>query len=486
MTTTTTGTVRSYGGWRERKGFGVAGMDGRGTAIAIGTGVVVLGVGMFTSTGLLLVAPVLIVVLAGTVLRWRGEPVAVLLRRHLAFRRAAGRGWTTHTAGAGRPTSAEWTFPGPLATTMLVESLDDRARPWAAVWDRRSGTLTAVLNVAPTSTWLVDPDQVDEWVGSWHAWLAKLGYAPLVAHVAVTVETTPAPPSALAAAVRPRLVPDAPPASRALVDELLAAAPSTAAKVNTRVSVTLDPSRAATPHGGLLEQLAEFSRALDGVARSLTGCGVAVLGRSGTLDLTTGVRAAFDPAARDALTTTPEVLTWADARPQAAIEAWDHYTADSGTSVTWGWDEAPRQAVTATVLANLIAPGPYAKRVTMLYTPTPAAAAARELDLQAQAAVFRSQLKSKTGRDETARDHADRARAMQAAAEEAAGAGLVTLSLYVTTTVTDPADLATAAADTEARGDECRIRLRRLYGGQAVGFAAGLSAGVNPAALQGR
>jgi len=122
----------------------------------------------------------------------------------------------------------------------------------------------------------------------------------------------------------------------------------------------------------------------------------------------------------------------------------------------------------------------------MLYTPTPAAAAARELDLQAQAATFRSQIKARTGRDETARDVADRARAMQAAAEEAAGAGLVTMALYVTVTVADAADLPRAVADTEARADEGRIRLRRLYGGQAVGFATGLSAGVNPAVLQGR
>ena len=52
---TSTSSVRTYGGWRERRGFGVAGMDGRGTAIAIGAGVLALAVGMFTTTGLLLV-----------------------------------------------------------------------------------------------------------------------------------------------------------------------------------------------------------------------------------------------------------------------------------------------------------------------------------------------------------------------------------------------------------------------------------------------
>lgn len=479
-------TVRTYGGWRERRGFGVAGMDGRGTAIAVGVGVLVLGVGMFTSTGLLVIAPMLGVLVGAGVLRWRGEPVAVLVRRHLAFRRAARRGWTVHTAGAGRPAGAEWTLPGPLAGTALLEADDAQARSWAAIWDRRAGTLTGVLRVAPTSTWLVEAEQVDEWVESWHGWLAGLGYATQVCHVTVTVETTPAPPSALDAAVRPRITDSAPEASRRLLDELLADAPAAAAAVATRVAVTIDPARGPADGASMAEQMAEFSRVLDALGRALAGCGVAVLGRATRQDLIAVTRGAFDPASRDALGRGRTGLSWPDARPMAAVEAWDHYRADSGVSVTWGWDEAPRQAVTATVLAGLISPGAWPKRVTMLYTPTPAAAAARELDLQAQAATFRSQIKARTGRDETARDVADRARAMQAAAEEAAGAGLVTMALYVTVTVADAADLPRAVADTEARADEGRIRLRRLYGGQAVGFATGLSAGVNPAVLQGR
>ena len=94
------------------------------------------------------------------------------------------------------------------------------------------------------------------------------------------------------------------------------------------------------------------------------------------------------------------------------------------------------------------------KRVTMIFTPSPAAAAARELDLQAQAAVFRSQMRAKTGRDESARDAADRARAMQAAAEEARGAGLVSMCLYVTVTVTDPATGASVTTPVETGAED--------------------------------
>ena len=98
--------------------------------------------------------------------------------------------------------------------------------------------------------------------------------------------------------------------------------------------------------------------------------------------------------------------------------------------MTWAWHEAPRQNVTADVLARLIAPGPYPKRVSLQYRPFPAAAATRVLEAEVNAATFREHYRSRTGRDETARDAHDQARARQAAAEEAAGAGVCLISLY--------------------------------------------------------
>ncbi|MCU0302323.1 MAG: hypothetical protein MUF35_12130 [Candidatus Nanopelagicales bacterium] len=479
--------IRTYGGWRERRGFGVAGLDGRGTAGAIGAAVAVLVVGMFSTTGLLVLTPALALVGAAKWARWRGEPLADAAARHVAFRRARRRGWSAHRAGLGRPPGAEWTLPGSLASTALLTALDESARPWAVVWDRRSGCLTGTWLVAPTSTWLVDPEQAETWVSAWHAWLAGLGYAPAVRHVAVTVETTPASPTALAGALHPRLDAAAPTAARQLIEDLLEQAPAAAASVQTRVSVTIDPSRSHVPLGDLNEQVAEFSRMLTGLSNALGGCGLTVLRRAGVADTIGWVRSAFDPAASDAVAAGgPDDAGWADARPIASDEAWDHYRSDSGHSISYGWDEAPRQAVPADVLTRLIAPGRWRKRVTLVLTPTPAVVAARELDLQAQAAVFRSQLKAKSGRDETARDLADRERARQAAAEEARGAGLVTVQAYATVTVLDSGDLPAAVADLEHRAEQSRIRLRRLYGSQAAGFATGLSVGVTPELLRGR
>jgi hypothetical protein len=142
--------------------------------------------------------------------------------------------------------------------------------------------------------------------------------------------------------------------------------------------------------------------------------------------------------------------------------------------------------VTADVLARLVAPGRYPKRVSLQYRPLPAAAATRVLESEVNAALFRAQYRRRTGRDETARDAFDSARARQAAVEEASGAGVCLVSLYATVTVTEPADLARAVAGIEAAAAASKIRLRRMTYSQAAGFAATLPCGICPAELAHR
>ena len=154
--------------------------------------------------------------------------------------------------------------------------------------------------------------------------------------------------------------------------------------------------------------------------------------------------------------------------------------------MSWALREAPRQAVAARVLAPLLAPGPYPRRVTWLYEPYPADQAAQIVEAQVTAGQIRSAWAARTRRDETQRDRDDRARAVQSAREEAAGAGVGRFTVYVTTTVTDPTDLAAAVADVEQRAGQAKLRLRRLRGAQAAGFAAALGVGINPADLPHR
>ena len=218
-----------------------------------------------------------------------------------------------------------------------------------------------------------------------------------------------------------------------------------------------------------------------------------VLGRARAQQLAATVRAAYDPASRGEIARLmgggdggDDLLRWGDAGPVAADEGWDTYRHDSGLSVSWAWREAPRQQVTSGVLTRLLSPGRHSRRVTLLYRPLSAGDAARVLEGQVNAAAFRDAYRRAQKRDETARDAADRDRARQAAQEEAEGAGVVLVSMYVTATVTSDDELAEAVSDVEARADQSKIQLRRLYGSQSAGFATTLPVGFSPAYVAGR
>jgi hypothetical protein len=79
-------------------------------------------------------------------------------------------------------------------------------------------------------------------------------------------------------------------------------------------------------------------------------------------------------------------------------------------------------------------------------------------------------------------DHEHAARAAQ---EEAHGAGVVRFSLYVTATAlaADPDQLSRLVSTVETSTTHAKLRLRRLWGSQAAGFAATLPLGICPPAL---
>jgi hypothetical protein len=272
-----------------------------------------------------------------------------------------------------------------------------------------------------------------------------------------------------------------------IMDQLVAAAPAAAADVNTWVSITFDPGAFPAQPRDIAAAVTEAGQALAGLESALGACGVTVLGRARAVDIAGMVRIAFDPAVRGQISRLlatgispglEEYLNWASAGPAEAEEHWDCYRHDSGTSVSWTWREAPRQHVTSDVLARLLGPGTFPKRVSLQYRPLPAAAAAAALDSEVRAAEFRQEYRRRTRRDVTAREVHDHARARQAADEEAQGAGVSLLGLYVTVTVTDPAHLSRAVADTEAAADVSKVRLQRLYRSQAAGFTSTLPCGI--------
>ena len=483
---------RDYGGWRRSRGVGLLGLGPAGTAALLAV-LLVLAVLAAAVPAVLAVAGPAVLAVAGLGLaRLDGQLLALLALRRWRWHRAERREHTSYRAGVVADCSPAWRMPGVLAPLALLDCEDGAGGRHGIVADSRAGLMTATLRVVPASLWLADREDADGWVAGWGSWLAGLGHVPACRWVTVTVDTAPEPGTALAGMVTAALDPAAPLAARQIMAQLAAAAPATTADVATLVSITLDPGRSPAAPRSLTDAAAETGRLLYGLETALGDCGVSVLGRASAAEIAGIVRAAADPASRGevrrllAADTPGRELSWADAGPAGAQEMPDRYLHDGAASVTWAWREAPRQAVTAGVLARLLAPGPFPKRVSLQYRPLPAAEAARILESEVTAAQFRAVYRHRTGRDETARDAFDQARARQAAAEEAAGAGVCLVSLYVTVTVASEDDLPRAVADTEAAAESSRIRLRRMTYSQAAGWAATLPCGICPPALARR
>lgn len=479
--------VRTYGGWRRSRGIGLLGLSSAATFVLLGGLVALMLLAAFSLRAALYVAPPAVLAGAAGMIRIGGVPIAQLAVQRMRWQSGTSAGHTSYRADVVLQHAGVLQLPGTLAATGLLSAEDGYGGRYGLVRDRHTGYLTATLRVVPTSIWLADTGDADRWVANWGGWLASLGYIPALRWVTVTVDTAPDPGSTLTDQVARAIDTSAPRAALEIMDQVVATAPAAAADVDTRVSITFDPARSPAAPKTVADAVTETGQILTGLESALGACGVTVLGRARAADIAGIVRTAFDPAVRghiNRLLTSgispalEQQLNWASAGPAGAEERWDCYQHDSGTSVTYAWREAPRQHIHCDVLARLVAPGPYPKRVSLQYRPFPASAAARTLDSEVRAAEFRHEYSRRTRRDVTARDAHDHARARQAADEEARGAGVSLLGLYVTVTVTDPSQLPRATADTEAAAESSKIRLQRLYRSQAAGFTATLPCGI--------
>ena len=399
---------RDYGGWRLRRGIGLFGLGMGGTIAMLAALLVLIITAAASPAALLYVAPPLLAGGGIGLARAGGEPLALAALRRARWRYASSRDWTRYRVAVVAEHSPAWRLPGVLAPLALLDAEDGYGGRYALVLDRRTGMMTATLRVIPASTWLADRADADTWVANWGGWLASLGYLPAVRWVTVTIDTAPEPGSTLADSVAGALDPAAPLTARQIMGQLVDAAPAAAADVDTRVSITFDPAAAPSAPAGLTGSAAEVGRTLHGLESALGTCGVTVLGRATPAEIAGVVRTAYDPAARGEVNRLLAQaddgrpvpgLSWDEAGPVGAEEEPGCYRHDSGISISWSWSEAPRQNVTADVLARLVAPGRYPKRVSLQYRPFSAAEATRVLEAEVNAAQFRSVYKRRTGRD---------------------------------------------------------------------------------------
>ncbi|TXH41117.1 MAG: hypothetical protein E6Q90_12495 [Actinobacteria bacterium] len=440
--------VRTFGGWRERRGFGVAGLSGPQTAGAL--------TAVLAAVALALVRPGVLVWLAVPVgglfslvmVRVRGDSLAGLLERRIRMLRAGG---IRHLDPAAP-------LPGVLSALQIVDIADASGNEVGLIWLPGSG-VTALVPVEPLGVDLVEEDQAQAWLQAWSDWLSHLGYLSEVSSAAVTVHTGPAPspphkdvPSGFAGSIMAEV---------------------TAGGLHTRARTVVSLTVSADQKSDVPAACANVLDLLSGLD-PLSRCGVAVLPAMRSADVALWLRQAFDPWLADL------IAAPTDMGPTAVQETWATYRHDAAVSASYAWHEPPGEAISPWTLARLVGPTDYPKRVSLVYTPVPAHVAAREVDRQAEAAMFRSEYRRRLGRDETARDQVDLQKARQTAHEQARGAGVVDVSLYATVSAPDEQRLHAVTTDLEARAGESRLRLRRGYGAQEAVFAATLGVGFRP------
>ena len=475
---------RTYGNWRKPRSAGLGQLGMIGTALLLGG----------------LIAVIFTVAIAGL---WVGLVVLVLLGAglgSLAFRDRHGRTvlqraatrvmWArarsagTHLYQSGplaRIPCGTYQLPGLAARSSLSEGRDSYGRPFALLHVPATSHYTVVFGTEPDGASLVDQEQIDLWVAHWGEWLAALANEPGIVAAAVTVETAPDSGARLEREVLSNIDDDAPAVATAMLREVMDTYPAGSATVRAWVTLTFSGAAGkGVGRKGPGDMASDLAARVPGLSQGLHATGAGAARPLTAQELCEVVRVAYEPKtarlidAAYSARTVPH-LTWEEVGPAAAHASWGHYRHDGAVSVSWAMTGAPRGEVQSSVLYQLLAPHRDIdrKRVTLLYRVIDAAAAARIVENDRNAAMFRA-----SGTRPTARVLREQRSAELTASEEARGAGLVNFGLVVTATVADEQRLPVAEAAIDALAATARIQLRPMYGAQDSGFLASLPLGL--------
>ncbi|MET4927058.1 hypothetical protein P3L51_32680 [Streptomyces sp. PSRA5] len=474
----------TYGNWRRprRPGLGPLGLIG---TIGVFGGIVVdLFLSLISLQATLVALVMQVLFLLPLAARTQdGRNVYQLTALRLSWFQRKAKGSATYVSGplSSRP-GGRFRPPGLLSRVKVEEGRDAYDQPFGVLHHSSRNLYTIVLGCEPDGGSLVDPDQVDTWVASWGHWLARLSAEPGLRGASVVVETAPDTGNRLANELLPRIHPDAPPAARAVMEEVVQRYPMASSEMHTYIALTY-----GSPNGQKRKSediITELAIRIPGLLSGLVGAGAGPAAPLSAERIAEVVRVAYDPAvAGDVMDARAQYggtgLDWDDAGPAATVEKAGSYHHDSGVSRTWMLTLAPRGTVRANVLRGLLeaAPGTRRKRVALLYRPIDPATSARIVEADRRAAQFMATSKRGMVQARAANEvHA----AEQTAVEEATGAGLVEFSLMVTVTVDTDAELDDANTSVRNQLAGARLLMRPADRMQAAAFSCTLPAGILP------
>lgn len=474
----------TYGNWRRPRKAGLGSLGLIGTFGLFGGLVVVLIASMISLDAALVVGLPFALVLAPLAIRTQdGRNVFQMAGVRVGWMRRRSKRQHLYVSGplSSRP-GGRFRPPGLLSRVTMLEGRDPYDRPFGVLHHRNRHQYTIVLSCEPDGGSLVDPDQVDTWVALWGEWLSRLAHEPGLRGASVVVETAPDPGTRLATEVLGRLSPNAPPAARAVMEEVVRSYPEASSEMNTYLTLTY-----SAPGGGRRDDdamLADLALRLQGVLNGLVAAGGGSAEPLSAERIAEVVRVAYDPAAAaEVLDVRAQHggtgLEWDDAGPAATVETVTAYQHDSGVSRSWLLTMAPRGVVRSGILRSLLDPaaGIRRKRVALVYRPIDPATSARIVESDRRSAQF---MANSTKGLVRARAVAEIQAAEQTAAEEASGAGLVEFSMLVTLTVDSVAEVRDANVTMRNLLGATRIAMRPADRLQAAAFSCALPVGILP------
>lgn len=466
-----------FGNWQKAAVIGLFGMNPvisiLGLCLVLGAGGVMMFCGFPATMVYLLVAALAYVPLA---VKIDGKSVFARLVRRASFLRARHRRETSYLSGPLSPQpQGRFRLPGLLAASNLYSATDAYGEEFGFLRIPLTNTYPVIVRANADGEALVDADTVDTMIGSWSGFLQTTPQWPDLKALSVTIESVPDPGHKIATEIdRMRTGTEVSPFTTQVFGELRAAAGVGAAAQHTWLSLVFDGGR-GTDRRGVEDMATEIGAQLPDMIGALagTGAGAATALRPG--EIVRVAWAAFHPAETADLDSAPDgsELDWASAGPAAARELWDRYVHDSGISVSWVMEGAPRGAVKETVLKRLLEPHPHLprKRVTVYYRPLDPAAAAQWAERQ------RNAIATTPGQRAAARETSVSAAAANAR-DEARGASVLRFAVITTVTVTDAEQLHRAIKAVRNLHAGARLVMSRAYGQQAAAFSAGLGLGV--------
>ena len=470
-----------FGNWQKAATIGLFGMNPvvsfAGLGLVLGAGGMMMFLGPLPTLIYLVIAAVLYVPLA---VKIEGKSVFARLVRRMSFRRARRLRETAYLGGPLSPQpQGRLRLPGLLAASRLYSAVDAYGEQFGFLRIPLTNSYTVIVRANADGDALVDASTVDTMIGTWSGFLQTLPQWPDIAALSVTIESVPDPGRKIANEVDRMRTQDAAVSefTEAVFGELRDAAGVGSAAQHTWMSLVFDGGR-GKDRRGVEEMATEIGTQLPDMIGALAGTGAGAAVAMSPTDVAITAWAAFHPeeaADLDDLAGGEELvdLDWESAGPSAAQELWDRYKHDSGISVSWVMEGAPRGSVKETVLKRLLEPHPHLprKRVTIYYRPLDSAAAAAWADRQ------RNVVATNHGQLAAARETST-TQAAANARDEARGAAVLRFAVITTITVTDEEQLRRAIKAIRNLHAGARLVMSRAYGQQAAAFSAGLGLGV--------